>query len=77
MTEKLDSTVFYDDYMFGNLDSDFVSFFSKDFSSNGVILGNVNLEDEYFNYCDPETINHVKIVGWYNKYKQCKTSKKQ
>ena len=77
MTEKLDSTVFYDDYMFGNLDSDFVSFFSKDFSSNGVILGNVNLEDEYFNYCDPETINHVKIVGWYNKYKQCKTAKKQ
>ena len=70
MIEKLDSAVFPDDdIIFGDLDSDFVIFFSEDFGPNTVILDNIILDDEYFDYCDPETINHVRLMGWYNKYK--------
>ena len=27
-------------------------------------------------YCDPKTINHARLTGWYNKFKQSKTQKR-
>ena len=76
--EKLDGALFFDDYIiFADLDSDFVIFFSEDLGSNSVILGNINLDDEHFDYCDSETINHVRLMSWYDKYKQRKVSKKE
>ena len=33
------------------------------------MLDNINPDDEQFNYRDPKTINHVRLIGWYNKYK--------
>ena len=64
MIEKLDDAVFSDDYMmFGDLESDFVTFFNEDFGPNSIILDNINLGDEYFDYCDRETINHVRLMG--------------
>ena len=64
MTEKLNSAVFSDDYIvFGHLDSDFVTFFSKDKGLNSIILDNDHdLDDDHFDYCNPETINHVRYV---------------
>ena len=43
------------------------TFFSKDLGPNSIILDNINLDDEHFDYCDPGTINHVRVMGWYNK----------
>lgn len=54
----------------------FFTFFSKDFDPNSVFLDIINLDNEYFDYCDLETVNHVRLMGCYNKYKQHETSKK-
>ena len=54
MIEKLDSAILSEDYIiFGDLASDFVTFFSNDCGPNNVTLDNINLDDEYFDYCDP------------------------
>ena len=67
--EQLDSTVFYNNYkVFGYLDSDFVTFFSEDIGLNSITLVNINLDDDHFDCCDPETVNHIRLMGWYNKY---------
>ena len=44
MIEKLDSAILSEDYViFGDLESDFVTFFSNDCGPNNVILDNINL----------------------------------
>ena len=54
--EKFDSAVFSDDHIaFGDLDSAFVTFFSRDLGLNSIILDNINLDDNRFDYCDSET----------------------
>ena len=69
--------MFSNDYIvFGDLGSSFVTFFSRDTNLNSVTLDNINLDDDGFDYCDPETINQVRLIGCYNKYKQRKASKK-
>ena len=72
MIEKLDGYI-----IFGDLDSDFVTLFSEDLGPNSVILDNNNLDDEHFDYCNLETINHVRFTSWYNRYKQGNASKKR
>ena len=77
MIEKLDSAVLSDDYIvFGNLVSDFVKFFVSDIGLSSVSLFNINLNNENFDYYDPETINHFRLMGQYNKFKQHKALKK-
>ena len=64
MIEKFDSAVFPDDQIvFGDLDSDFVTFFSKDICLNSITLDNINLDDDSFDYYDPGTINRVRLMG--------------
>ena len=50
-------------------------FFSEDIGLNSITLVNINLDHDHFDYCDPETINHVRLMGSYNKCKQHKASK--
>ena len=74
--EKLDSAIFSGNYIaFADLDSVFVTFLRKDIGLNIIALENINLENDNFDYCDPETINDDKPMGWHNKYKQRKASK--
>ena len=74
--EKLDNDVFSnDDIVFGDIDSDIFTFFSNDIDLNSVNLNNVNLVDDNFDNYDPKTINHVKLMAWYNRFKQCKAHK--
>ena len=61
MIEKLDSAVFPDDYIV-----------FSDLDSDFVTLFSENI-----GLCDPKTINHVTLMGNYNKYKQHKASKKR
>lgn len=37
-------------------------------------ISNIKLDDNSFDHCDPETINH--LTAWYNRYQQHKTYKK-
>ena len=61
MIEKLDSIVFSDDYIiFGDLDSDFFTYFVNDIGFTSIFHFNISLDDENFDYCDPKTINHFR-----------------
>ena len=73
MIEKLDSAVNSDNYfVFDDPECAFVTFFINDIGLNSVSLFNINLDNESSDYCYPETINHVKLMGWYNRFKQSK-----
>ena len=77
MIEKLDNAVFSkDDKVFGDIDSFIVTFFSNDIGLNIINLRNNNLEDDNFDDCDPNNINHVRIMANYNRYKQHRACKK-
>ena len=41
------------------------------------ILDNINLDDNNFDDCDLETINHVRLMAWYNRFKQHKACEKK
>ena len=42
---------------------------------NTIDLNNINLDEDLFED-DPETIVHVRLMAWYNKYKQHESWKK-
>ena len=63
MVEKLDSPVLSNNHIvFGDLDSDIVSFFSNDIALNSITLDNINLDDSNLDYFDPETIIYVRLM---------------
>ena len=69
--------IFSDGYIvFGDLESDFVTSFINDIGLNSTSLFHINLDDESFDHCDLETITPVRLIGWYNKFKQRKVLKK-
>ena len=48
----------------------------------GIVTANfinnyINLDDADFHVVDPKTINHVTLLAWHNKLKQCKEFKKE
>ena len=60
--EELDSSVFHDDYVvFGDLCSNLVTLSREYVRLNSITLDNINLGDDHFDNCDPETINYVKL----------------
>ena len=63
--------------VFGDIDSDILTFqWCNNVALNTINLNNVNLDDNDFDNCDPETINHVRLMARYNRYKQRKHVKK-
>ena len=40
------------------------------------IFNNISLDDNNFDEDDPETIIHVRLIAWRNRFKQRKTFKK-
>ena len=78
MIKKLGNAVSSnDDIVFGGIDSDIVTFFSNDVGFYSINLNNVNPDDVNFDDYDPKTINHVRLMAWYNRYKQHKAFKKR
>ena len=68
--KKIDNAVFSNHYIiFGDIDSETVSFFSSDVRLNSVNLIDINFNNANFGDYDPRTINRVKIMTWYNRYK--------
>ena len=72
MLETLDEVVLCnDDMVFINADSD-VTLCNDDMGLNIIDLNNINLADDNFDEDDPETIIHVRLIAWCNRYKQYK-----
>ena len=70
MLEKLDNSVFsYGDIFFNDADFNIVTFHSDDMGFNSIDLNNINLNDDDCDEEDPKTINHVRIMAWYNRFK--------
>ena len=62
MIEKLYYAVFCnDDIVFSDID--IFAFFSSDISLSSINFNNVNLDDDNLDDCDPETINHVRLMA--------------
>ena len=67
ITEKLDNAVFpNDDIVFGDIDTDFVTFFWNDIALNSINLTIINLDHDNFDDCDSKTINHIRLMTSYN-----------
>ena len=74
--ENIDNAVFSnDDIVFGDIDSVIVTFFNKDL--NSLNLNNTNLDDDNFDDYDPEIINHIRLMTWYDKCKTQEAFKKE
>ena len=44
---------------------------------SSINLRNINFKDDNFDNCDPKIISHVKLMAWYNRFKQPKACKKR
>ena len=62
---------------FDDTDSSILTFLSNDVGFNSINLSIVNIDDDNYNDCDLETINHVGLMACYNRYKQQKARKKK
>ena len=49
---------------FADIDSDIVTFFSNDMGLNSTNLNNINLDDNNFGDCYPETITIIISSVW-------------
>ena len=57
-------------------DFDTVTFFSNDIGLNSINVNNVvRYDDNYDDDCDPETINHIRLMAWYMRCQQHKACK--
>ena len=45
------------------MNSDVVTFFRNDIGLDSIILKNINLNDDNFDDCDPETINYIRLMA--------------
>ena len=65
MTENFDKPVFsIDDMVLGDIDSDFITFFSNDKDLNNKTLNNINLDYDNFHNYHRETINHARLMTY-------------
>ena len=78
MLKKLGNYIFSNsNIIFHALDSNFITFLTNDMGFNTMELNNINLDDDNFDEDDPQTIMHVRLTTWYNRFKQLKACKKE
>ena len=63
---------FYDDIVFGEIDSDIATFYSTDIGLNSINFNHVNRDDDNFDDYNPENIDYIRVTTWYNRHKQHK-----
>ena len=68
MIEKLDDALFVNDNIVK--DSGNVTFSSNKMDILSVDLNNINLDEVKFDVDDAESINHVRLKAWRNKFQQ-------
>ena len=75
MLEIVDGVAFTnDDIDLDDVNFDIVTFFRDDMVHDIMDLNYINLDDNNF-HDDPETIIHVRLMAWCNRYKQYKAFK--
>ena len=73
-----DSLVANDDILFFDKDFSKATFYANQMGILGVDIDKINLDDERnFYEDDPDTIIHVRLLAWHNKFKKCKVLKKR
>ena len=74
MLEKFDNLICSNgDIFFHDVHSNIITFFNNDMVFNTIDLNSIKLDDDNDNSeDDPETINHVRLMTWNNRFKQCK-----
>ena len=65
------------DIFFYDVDCNNITFPNDDVVLSNIDLININLDDDIFDEDDPETIDHVRLMTWRNRFKQCKSCKKE
>ena len=71
--DKLDNVEFCNDGIdLPDIDSHFATFFSDEVSVITMNFNNINLDDNNFDEEDPETIIHVRLIAWCNRYNQAR-----
>ena len=71
LPDKLDNVEFCNDGIdLPDIDSHFATFFSDEVSVITMNFNNINLDDNNFDEEDPETIIHVRLIAWCNRYNQ-------
>ena len=65
------------DIFFYDVDCNNITFPNNDVVLSNIDLININLDDDIFDEDDPETIDHVRLMTWRNRFKQCKACKKE
>ena len=75
--DKLYSAMFSNHQMVLDLDPDFVTLFSNIIGLDSLTLDSINLDDNSFEYCDPEIISNVRLVGLYHRFTQRKACKER
>ena len=77
MIKKLDDAWFANyNILFFDEDPGSFTFSSDEMGILSVHHDKINLDDVNFDEDDPETIIHVRLMSWHNRYKQCKSCKK-
>ena len=76
MLEKIDNVIFFNDDVVFNTDSD-VTLFSDAMCLANIYLNSISLDYVKSHDDDPETIIHVRVMVWCNRYKQRKACKKE
>ena len=78
MLEKLDNYLFSNDHIFfHDADSNIMTFLTDDMDFNTIDCNNIYLDKNDFDEDDPKIINHVRLMTWHNRFKQCKACKKE
>ena len=65
-----------DDIDLRDIDSGIVTFLSVEIGVITMDFNNINLDDDNFNEDDLETIIHVRLMAWSNRYNQERQVKK-
>ena len=77
MLEKFDKFIPSNgDKFFHDEDSNTITFLNNDMTFNTNDFNSINLDHGNCEEDDPETVNHVRLMTWYNKFNQRKTCKK-
>ena len=76
MIKERDVDLFFDDdIFFVNEDSINVAFLSDEMGILSVDLNDINLVDVNFDKDDLETITHIRLLVWHNRFKRRKILK--
>ena len=78
MIKKLVADLYADEHLLCfNEDSSNAAFNYNEMNILNIDLKCINLDDNNFNEDEPDTIIHVRLLAWYNKFEKRKALKKE